>query len=94
MNYSKIKQSYNKRKRMADVSQVIQMQRLRSYAARRPIKNDKSITHLYQPQITSSGISEFLPNSKTKITDSTTINNYYYVPGKQAKSKLPGRNVY
>jgi hypothetical protein len=79
---------------MADVSQVIQMQRLRASAARRPAKNDKSITHLYQPQITSSGISEFLPNSKTKITDARTIKNYYYVPGVQAKPKVPTRNAY
>ena len=79
---------------MADVSQVIQMQRLRSYAARRPTKNDKSITHLYQPQITSSGISEFLENPKTKITDGRSINNYYYVPGIQVKPKIPGRNAY
>jgi hypothetical protein len=79
---------------MADVSQVIQMQRLRASAARRPVKNDKSITHLYQPQITSSGISEFLPNSKTKNTDARTINGYYYVPGIQAKRKLLPRNVF
>lgn len=79
---------------MADVSQVIQMERLRSYAARRPTKNDKSITHLYQPQVSSTGVSEFLPNSKTKITDGTSINNYYYVSGIQVKPKIPGRNAY
>lgn len=79
---------------MADVSQVVQMQRLRASAARRPVKNDKSITHLYQPQITSSGISEFLPNSKTKNTDARSINAYYYVPGVQAKPKVPTRNAY
>ena len=78
---------------MADVSQVIQMQRLRSYAARRPVKNDKSITHLYQHQVTSSGIAEFLPNPKTKIISGQTIQGQY-VPGIQAKPKLPARNAY
>ena len=78
---------------MADVSQVVQMQRLRSYAARRPVKNDKSITHLYQHQVTSSGIAEFLPNSKTKNTDGRTIKAYYYSPGIQAKPKIPPRNT-
>ena len=79
---------------MADVSQVIQMQRLRASAARRPVKNDKSITHLYQHQVTSSGIAEFLPNSKTKNTDGRTIKGYYYVPGKQAKPKVLPINAF
>jgi hypothetical protein len=77
----------------ADVSQFIQMQRLRVSAARQPTRSDKSISHLYQRQIPSSGISEFLPNPKTKITDALTIKRQY-IPGIQAKYKIPTRNAY
>jgi hypothetical protein len=77
----------------ADVSQFIQMQRLRSISAREPIRGDKSITHLFQRQMLSSGITEFLPNPKTKIISGQTIQGQY-VPGIQAKPKLPARNAY
>jgi hypothetical protein len=77
---------------MADVSQFIQMQRLRSISAREPTKGDKSITHLFQRQMLSS-ITEFLPNSKTKFISGQTIRKQY-VPGIQAKPKLPARNAY
>ena len=76
-----------------DVSQFIQMQRLRSLQARQPTINDKSLTHLYQPQVTTSGITEFLRNPKTKITHSSTIVRNHYIPGSQAKSRIPGGNV-
>ena len=79
---------------MADVSQFIQMQRLRSIQARQPIKSDKSITHLYQPQVTTSGITEFLPNPKTKFVDGNTIQKYYYSSGIVAKPKTLPRNAY
>jgi hypothetical protein len=78
---------------MADVSQVIQMQRLRINEARQPSRGEKTITHLYQPQFRSSGISEFLPNPKTKITSALSIKRQY-VPGIQAKPRIPGRNAY
>jgi hypothetical protein len=78
---------------MPDVSQVVQMQRLRASEARQPSRGEKTITHLYQPQFRSSGISEFLPNPKTKITDALSITRQY-VPGIQAKPKLPGRNAF
>ena len=78
---------------MADVSQVIQMQRLRINEARQPSRGEKTITHLYQPQFRSSGISEFLPNPKTKITNALSIKRQY-VPGIQAKPRIPGRNAF
>jgi sugar lactone lactonase YvrE len=78
---------------MSDVSQFIQMQRLRSISARQPIRGDKSITHLFQRQMLSSGITEFLPNPKTKNTDAATIRRQY-VPGIQTKYKIPGRNAW
>jgi hypothetical protein len=76
---------------MADVSQFIQMQRLRALQARQPIKGDKSITHLYQPQVTTSGITEFLPNPKTKFVGVNTVRKFYYDPGIVAKPKVPAR---
>jgi hypothetical protein len=79
---------------MADVSQVIQMQRLRASAARQPVRGEKIITHLYQRQVTSSGISEFLPNPKNKFTDAATIKRYYYKRGIQYKEKIPGGYVW
>ena len=79
---------------MADVSQFIQMQRLRSLQARQPTKQDKIITHLYQPQVTTSGITEFLPNPKIKFVSGGFNNRYNYVSGIQAKPKLPTRNAY
>jgi hypothetical protein len=79
---------------MADVSQFVQMQRLRSLQARQPTPQDKTITHLYQPQVTTSGITEFLPNPKTKFTDPATIRKFFYNKGIQTKPKVPGRNAY
>lgn len=79
---------------MADVSQYVQMQRLRSLQARQPTPGDKSITHLYQPQVTTSGITEFLPNPKTKITSASTFSKHPYYLGVQVKPKIPGRNTY
>jgi sugar lactone lactonase YvrE len=77
-----------------DVSQFIQLQRLRSIQARQPSQQDKSITHLYQKQIPSSGIAEFLPNNKDKSTSGVTIRKYYYTPGIQTKPKIPGGYVW
>lgn len=77
----------------ADVSQFIQMQRLLAIENRRPLPREKIITHLYQPQVLSSALTEFLPNSKTKIISGQTIRRQY-VPGIQAKYKIPGRNAY
>jgi hypothetical protein len=79
---------------MADVSQVIQMQRLRASAARQPVRGDKSISHLYQRQMLSSGIAEFLPNSKTKNTSATSIQRYFYIRGIHSKEKIPGGYVF
>jgi hypothetical protein len=79
---------------MADVSQFVQMQRLRSLQARQPAKHEKVITHLYQPQVTTSGITEFLPNPKTKFTLASTFSRRPYYPGIQTKPKVPGRNAY
>jgi len=79
---------------MSDVSQFIQMQRLRASAARQPVRGDKTVTHLYQRQVSSSGISEFLPNPKTKNTDAATIQRYYYNRGIQFKEKIPGGYVW
>lgn len=76
---------------MADVSQFIQMQRLRALQSRQPTVGDKTITHLYQPQVTTSGITEFLPNPKTKFVSVSTVRKYYYNPGIQEKPKLPAR---
>jgi hypothetical protein len=80
----------------ADVSQFIQMQRLRSLQARQPAIHEKVITHLYQPQVTSSGITEFLPDSKTKFVSGTSENNkkYNYVPGIHTKPKTLPRNAF
>jgi hypothetical protein len=78
---------------MADVSQFIQMQRLRSISGRQPTRNDKSITHLFQRQMLSSGIVEFLPDPKTKITHASSITRQY-VPGIQAKPKTLPRNAF
>jgi len=78
----------------ADVSQFIQMQRLRSLQARQPGIGEKVITHLYQPQVTTSGITKFLPNPKTKIVDARSIKKYNYIPGIHTKPKIPGRNTY
>jgi hypothetical protein len=69
------------------------MQRLRSYQARQPTRYDKMITHLYQPQVTSSGITEFLPNPKTKFTDGGIFRRQN-IFGIQVKPRLPARNVY
>jgi hypothetical protein len=77
----------------ADVSQFIQMQRLLALENRRPLPNEKTITHLYQPQVLSSALTEFLPNSKTKFISGQTISRQY-VPGIQAKYKIPTRNAY
>ena len=77
----------------ADVSQFIQMQRLLALENRRPLPNEKTITHLYQPQVLSSALTEFLPNPKTKFISGETI-RIQYVPGIQAKYKIPTRNSY
>jgi hypothetical protein len=77
-----------------DVSQFIQLQRLRSIQARQPSQQDKTITHLYQKQFLSSGITEFLPNIKDKITSGLTVQKYYYTPGIQSKPKIPGGYVW
>jgi hypothetical protein len=77
----------------ADVSQFIQMQRLRAIEARQPTRGDKTITHLFQRQLPVSALTEFLPNPKTKITDALTIKRQY-IPGIQAKYKIPTRNAY
>jgi len=77
----------------ADVSQFIQMQRLRSIEARHPSKGEKVITHLYQPQVTTSGITEFLPNPKTKFIDGGIFRRQN-IFGIQAKPRLPTRNNY
>lgn len=79
---------------IADVSQFIQMRRLNALENRRPLKNDKSITHLYQPQVTSSGLTNFLPNPKTKSITGNHIRKYYYEPGIVAKPKTLPRNSY
>ena len=76
-----------------DVSQFIQLQRLRSFQGRRPSSQDKTITHLYQNQLTSTGIVEFLPNIKDKNTLGLSIQKYYYYPGLQTKPKIPGGYV-
>jgi hypothetical protein len=77
-----------------DVSQFIQMQRLRAIEARQPTRGDKTITHLFQPQVLSSGIAEFLPNPKTKFISGNFIRKYYYHPGIVAKPKTLPRNAY
>jgi len=77
---------------MADVSQFIQMQRLQALESRRPDRNSKANTHLFQPQVLSSALTEFLPNSKTKNIDALSVKKYYYNPGIQTKPKIPGRN--
>jgi hypothetical protein len=79
---------------MADVSQFIQMRRLGSLQARQPKKQDKSVTHLYQIQVTTSGIREFLPNPKTKFVSGNQVETFLYNPGKQAKPKTLPRNAF
>jgi len=79
---------------MADVSQVIQMQRLRASSARQPVRDNKMASRLSQQQMLSSGISEFLPNSKTKNTDSTTIQRFFQIKGIHSKEKIPGGYVF
>ena len=78
---------------MADVSQFIHMQRLLAIEARRPERINKMNTHLFQPQILSSALTEFLPNPKTKITGGGTFRRQY-ISGIHAKPKLPARNAY
>jgi sugar lactone lactonase YvrE len=77
-----------------DVSQFIQMQRLNSLLARQPKKSEKTITHLFQPQVTTTGIADFLPNAKTKNTDPRTFARYPYYRGIVAKQKIPGGYVW
>lgn len=48
-----------------DASQFIQMQRLRALEAR--TDTQKTITHLYQPQVTTSGLTDFLPSFTNKF---------------------------
>jgi hypothetical protein len=78
----------------ADVSQFIHMQRLNASQARQPGRGEKTITHLFQPQVLSSGIAEFLPNPKTKFVSGNFVRKYYYHPGIVAKPRLPARNAY
>jgi hypothetical protein len=78
----------------ADVSQFIQMQRLRAIEARQPTRGDKSITHLFQRQLPVSGLTEFLPNPKTKYISGNFVRKFNYDPGIVAKPRLPARNAY
>jgi hypothetical protein len=78
---------------MPDVSQFIQMQRLRSIAARRTAAGDKSLSRLSQSQLGTSGIAKFLPNPATK---NTIVRNSRFPAsqGLHSKAKIPGGYVF
>ena len=78
-----------------DASQFIQMKKMQAVQGRRPTIANKIITHLYQPVITTTGLTDFLPSFSNKVTDS----NPRFIPrnrvtGVQAKPKVPGGRVW
>jgi len=76
-----------------DVSQFIQMNRLRSLESRTPTKSDRSLVEFYQPSFLVPN-NKFLPNSNTKFTHSSTIQRFPLYKGIQAKYKIPTRNAW
>jgi hypothetical protein len=73
----------------ADVSQFIQMQRLRYIESLQPSRADTTLVHLHQHQFATPRTNIFLPDSKKKSIHSNTIRQYHYVPGIQKKRKIP-----
>jgi hypothetical protein len=73
-----------------DASQFTQMKKFQTAQANRPHIFNKSISHLYQPVPTASGLIDFLPSFSNKVTSSTP--NYVpinIVTGAQSKPKVP-----
>jgi len=51
----------------SDISQFIQLKRLNSIEARQPRPFEKIVTHLYQYNATTSGLTNFLPSPDKKV---------------------------
>jgi len=75
-----------------DVSQFIQMNRLRSLESRTPKKSDRSLVEFYQPKLTVVNEKDFLPSFTNKFTDPLTIKRRY-IP-RLLKPTVPTRNSY
>jgi|LauGreDrversion4_2_1035121.scaffolds.fasta_scaffold46919_2 hypothetical protein len=72
-----------------DASQFIQMQRLRALEAR--TDTQKTITHLYQPQVTTSGLTDFLPSFTNKFVTPQKQVAINFDTAPKAKPKKPSQ---
>ena len=72
-----------------DASAFTQMQRLRALEAR--TDTQKTITHLYQPQVTTSGLRDFLPSFTNKIASPQKQVPINFDTTPKAKPKKPSQ---
>jgi hypothetical protein len=72
-----------------DASSFTQLKRLRALEAR--TDTQKTITHLYQPQVTTSGLTDFLPSFTNKVVTPLKLVPTNFDTSAKAKPKKPSQ---
>jgi hypothetical protein len=89
------KASFFKRKVMptSDASQFTQMKKFQAIQRRVPVITNKIITHLYQPVVTTSGLTDFLPSFTNKVVAPKSYTPINILTGTHSKPKVPSSGI-